>query len=96
MVEFMAQILVNGHAEVAPTLTEDEECWFLPIFGVYNQTKPGQVRDVFDSSSIFEGMSLNSVLLTGPDFTNNLLGVLMRFHWESVAISADIEQMFYC
>ncbi|XP_053387241.1 uncharacterized protein LOC123539924 [Mercenaria mercenaria] len=96
MVGFMTKILVNGHAEVAPVLGEDEECWFLPIFGVYNPKKPGHVRAVFDSSSTFKGVSLNSVLLTGPDLTNSLLGVLMRFRRESVAISADIEQMFYC
>ncbi|XP_045210756.2 uncharacterized protein LOC123562171 [Mercenaria mercenaria] len=96
MTEFMGKILLNGHAEVAPDLLDGEECWYLPIFGVYNSKKPGKIRGVFDSSAAYQGVSLNSVLLTGPDLTNNLLGVLMRFRRELVAVAADIEQMFYC
>ena len=40
-------------------------------------------------------MSLNDVLLTGPDLTNSLIGVLLRFRKERVALTADIEQMFF-
>ena len=39
---------------------------------------------------------MNSVLLQGPDLTNSLLGVLLRFRRELVAVSVDVEQMFYC
>lgn len=31
----------------------------------------------------------------GPDLTNNLLGILLRFSREVFAIAADIQQMFY-
>lgn len=51
---------------------------------------------VFDSSAQFDGVSLSEVLLSGPDLNNTLLGVLLRFRKEPVAITADIEQMFYC
>ncbi len=50
---------------------------------------------VFDSSAPYQGISLNDVLLSGPDLNNTLLGVLLRFRKEQVAISADIQQMFY-
>lgn len=93
---FMGKILENGHAEVAPSLGEREECWYLPTFGVFHPQKPGQIRVVFDSSAKHLGISLNDVLLTGPDLNNTLLGVLMRFRKEKVAILADIQQMFYC
>ena len=33
--------------------------------------------------------------LTGPDLTNQLIGVLIQFLEEHVAIMADIEAMFY-
>ncbi|XP_042281759.1 uncharacterized protein LOC121906755 [Thunnus maccoyii] len=93
---FMGKILENGHAEVAPSLGESEECWYLPTFGVFHPQKPGQIRVVFDSSAKHLGISLNDVLLTGPDLNNTLLGVLMRFRKEKVAILADIQQMFHC
>ena len=61
----------------------------MPIFGVYNPQKQCQVRAVFDSLATFQGVSLNSVLLSGPDLTNSILGVLLRFRRETVAISVD-------
>ncbi|XP_057696128.1 uncharacterized protein LOC130918450 isoform X1 [Corythoichthys intestinalis] len=94
-ISFMEKMLKKGHAELAPPLSDSEECWYLPIFGVYHPRKPKQIRVVFDSSAQFNGMSLNDVLLTGPDLNNKLFGVLIRFRKEAVAFTADIEQMFY-
>ena len=94
-VTFMQRIFDQDHAELAPPLTNREECWYLPTFGVYHPHKPGQIRVVFDSSAKHLGVSLNDVLLTGPDLNNSLLGVLMRFRCEQVAFTADIEQMFH-
>lgn len=96
VIEFMDQLIQNHHAEVAPPISSDDECWYLPLFGVYHPKKPNKIRLVFDSSSKCGGQSLNDVLLSGPDLTNSLLGVLMRFRREEVAIMADVEQMFYC
>ncbi|KAI7789362.1 hypothetical protein IRJ41_022847, partial [Triplophysa rosa] len=93
---FMGKVFSNNHAEEAPPLMEGEECWYLPLFGVYHPKKPGNIRVVFDSGARHEDVSLNDVLLSGPDLNNTLLGVLMRFRKEAVAITADIEQMFYC
>lgn len=95
-VDFMQKIFDNDQAELAPPLQPGEECWFLPIFGVYHPQKPGKIRVVFDSSAQFEGISLNDILLTGPDLNNTLLGVLLRFRREQVAVTVDVEQMFYC
>ena len=38
---------------------------------------------------------MNKVLLPGPDLMNNLIGVLMRFRKENIAVMCDIEQMFH-
>lgn len=91
----MQKVFDHHHAELAPPLHEKEECWYLPTFGVYHPRKPDQIRVVFDSSARYHGVSLNDVLLTGPDLNNSLLGVLLRFRREPVAITADIEQMFH-
>ncbi|XP_062600197.1 uncharacterized protein LOC134261817 [Saccostrea cucullata] len=94
-ISFMNKVFSKGHAEKAPELKDGEECWFLPIFGVYHAKKQNQIRMVFDSSAVFQGHSLNSALLSGPDLTNSLHGILLRFRKEKVAVTGDIEQMFH-
>lgn len=93
--DFMQKIFDHGHAEIAPPISMDSECWYLPLFGVYHPKKPDSIRMVFDSSARHEGLALNDVLFKGPDLTNNLLGVLLRFRKDEIAITGDIEQMFY-
>ena len=93
--EFMQKMLDNEHAEYVPALKEGTECWYLPTFGVYHPQKPDQIRVVFDSSAQYDGISLNEVLLSGPDLNNSLIGVLLRSRRQPVAVTADIRQMFY-
>ena len=83
---FMKEILDNDHAERAPPLDENKECWYLPLFGVYHPKKPTQICGVFDSSAKHQGIALNDVLLSGPDLANSLLGVLLRFRTEPVQL----------
>ena len=68
--------------------------WYLPHHPVTNPNKPGKVRRVSNAASVFKGNSLNSNLLTGPVLINNLVGLLLRFRENPVAVSADIEAMF--
>lgn len=70
---FMRKIFDRDQAELAPPLSEGDERWYLPIFGVYHPRNPTQIRVVFDSSAQYSGVSLNDVLLTGPDLNNSLL-----------------------
>ena len=49
---------------------------------------------VFDGADRFGGLWLNDHLLQGPDLTNGLLGVLLRFRRGKIAFSADIKAMF--
>ena len=37
---FLKKVFDNEHAEIAPPLEMDEECWYLPVFGVYHPRKP--------------------------------------------------------
>ena len=57
--------------------------------------KPRKIRVVFDCSAQFAVRSLNQELLTGPDLTNLIVGVLTRFRQAEVTFMADIESMFY-
>ena len=49
---------------------------------------------VFDDAALHDGVSLNSQLNRGPDLTNSLLGVLLRFRKERIEFAANIQSMF--
>ncbi|XP_031555224.1 uncharacterized protein LOC116292114 [Actinia tenebrosa] len=76
-------------------VTEPGKVWYLPHHGVYHPHKPNKIRVVFNCSAKYNGTSLNSQLLQGPDLTNSLIGVLQRFRREPIAIMGDIEAMFH-
>ena len=54
---------------------------------MYQPHKPDKLRIVFDCAAKHEGTSLNSVLMSGPDIMNSIVGVLTRFRIESVALT---------
>ena len=97
--EFMKRIFDRSHASYIPKeqlQTTPDQVWYLSHFDVHHPKKPEQIRVVFDCSAAFDNKSLNKLLLQGPDLMNSLIGVLMRFRKEYVAITCDIEQMFHC
>ena len=53
-------------------------------------TKAGKVRVVFDCSVEYLRYSLNKQLIPGPDLTNQIVGVLIRFREEQVAFMRDM------
>jgi hypothetical protein len=96
--DFMEDILDKEYAEEVPDSEIDRgdgKVWYIPHHGVYHPRKPEKIRVVFDCSAKYAGLSLNDTLLQGPNLTNNLVGVLLRFRRYPVAILADIEKMFY-
>ena len=47
-------------------------------------SKSGKIRVVFDCSVEFQERSINKELLSGPDLTNQIIGVLTRFREEKL------------
>jgi len=91
-------LLLKGFAEVVP----DEEIegkngrtWYLPHHNVVNPNKPDKLRIVFDCAAEYAGTSLNKKVLQGPDLTNKMIGVLLKFREGPVAVMGDIEAMFH-
>ncbi|KAL7833114.1 hypothetical protein SRHO_G00301320 [Serrasalmus rhombeus] len=94
---FIDKIFKKGYtvrlkgADSEPT---EGRTWYLPHHGVRHPVKQ-KLRVVFDCRASFQGTSLNQQLLQGPDLSSSLVGVLLRFRQEIVAVMADVEAMFY-
>ena len=56
--------------------------------------KKSTLHVVFDCGVTFNGTSLNSQFLQGPNLPSSLLGVLTRFRQEPGALMGVIQQMF--
>lgn len=73
---------------------EEGKVRYIPYHGVHHPRK-GSLHVVLDCGATFQGASLNSKLLQGPNLTSSLLGVLVRFRLEPVAYMGDIQAMFH-
>lgn len=95
--DVMTQLLDKKYAEEVPQDCKPDSgnVWYLPHHPVMTDKKPDKVRIVLDCASKCQGVSLNDVVLQGPDLTNNLLRVLVRFRQQPVALMVDIERMFH-
>ena len=68
---------------------------YLPCHPVKNINKPDKIRIVFDAGAKTKNASLNTHLLKGPDFLNNLVGVLLKFRQRKYAVMDNITQIFH-
>ena len=78
----MQDYIDKGHAERVPEEElEVNNCkiWYLPHQPVTHRLKPEKVRLVFDCAAKYKDQSLNMQLLQGPDLTNNVVGIVIRF-----------------
>ena len=95
---FMKTLIEEGHAERVPEDSlrrKDKKVWYIPHHGVYHPRRPGKIRVVFDCAARLKDIGLNDMLIQGPDLTNSLVGVLLRFRQEEVAVTADVKAMFH-
>ena len=94
--EFMSNMLERGFAEKVPifNVNKNHSVCYITHHGVYSEQK-GKLRVVFDASQKSHGVSLNDMLLQGPNLTNSLVGLFIRFRLEPIAFSCDTEKMFY-
>ena len=67
---------------------------YLPHHPVMHPKKK-KLSIVFDCAARFQGQCINDLLIQGPDGTNSLLGVLLRFRAHPIAVAADIKEMFH-
>ncbi|XP_058444291.1 uncharacterized protein LOC131425967 [Malaya genurostris] len=75
--------------------TDDKKVWYLPLNVVLNPKKPGKVRIVWDAAATVQGVSLNSMLLKGPDLLGPLVSVIVGFRERKIAFGGDIREMYH-
>ena len=87
---------------IARKLTKSElEAYDGPIHYVLHHevillnSKSTPVRIVFNTSAKYMGHALNEYWSKGPDLLNSLLGVLIRFRENEVALIGDIKKMYH-
>lgn len=74
---------------------DQAKVWYLPLNVVLNPKKPEKVRLVWDAAAQVRGISLNSMLLPGPDLLVPLPAVLQPFRERAVAFGGDLKEMFH-
>ena len=70
--------------------------YYLPHHTVFKQSSlTTKLRVVFDGSSkTTNGLSLNDILLVGPNVQQDLFSILLRFRIHKYVLIADIEKMY--
>ena len=87
----MEDMVQKGYAEKSFQQVQQGKTWFIPHHGEYHPSKPGKIRVVFDCSAEYDGVSINKKLMSVPDFTNQIISILVKFRKDFVAVMADIE-----
>ena len=67
---------------------------YIPHHGVYHPAKPEKIRVVFDCNEKYGQTSINQELMSGPDLTNQIVGVLLRFREGRITFMAGTDAMF--
>lgn len=95
IVDYQAKGYAHKLSDEESTSSDPNRVWYLPLGVVQNPNKPGKVRVVWDAAAKTSGVSLNSMLLAGPDLLTSLPSVLFRFRQRQIAITGDIKEMFH-
>ncbi len=74
----MKDLISKGYSERVPAEDlgrSDGEVWYIPHHGVYHPGKESSVLSLTCGAK-FQGTSLNTQLLQGPDLTSSPIGVI--------------------
>ena len=95
----MKDIVAKGYARKSTTEAASEKTQYLPHHSVYHANKSGKRRVLFNLSVeedvLTERRCLNKELLSRLDLTNQIVGVLLRFREEQIAVIGDIKAMYH-
>ncbi|XP_062710566.1 uncharacterized protein LOC134288752 [Aedes albopictus] len=95
--EFIDEYRALGHCR---EIQEDEDppgtqAYYLPHHCVLKPSSSStKLRVVFDATAKASGLSLNDVLMTGPNSQSELFTIVMRFRTHPIVFSADVSKMY--
>ena len=97
--QFIQEFVQIGHMEEVhrnKIHVPATNCFYLPRHCVIKDaSSTTKLRVVFDASAkSTSGVSLNDRLMVGPQLQKVLFGILIRFRFHQVALSADIAKMY--
>ena len=90
-------MISKGYAEKVSEgeeIGEPGKVWYIPHHRVYHPRK-NKLCVVFNCAVNYMGHSLDKELLQRPDLTSSLIGVMLQFRQECIAVTPDIEGMFH-
>ncbi|XP_077266386.1 uncharacterized protein LOC143899738 [Temnothorax americanus] len=96
--KFMQEYIDLGHMREVDESTEStpSQSYYLPHHAVRKETSTTtKFRVVFNASSKTDtGISLNDVLMVGPNQQEDLFSILVRFRTFLIALTADVVKMY--
>ena len=92
---FIADMIAKVYARKADNNDKSGKNIIHSTSCVVHPAKPGKVCVVIDCSAEYRGTSLNNQLISGPDLTNQVVGVLTTFREKQVIFNADVDAMFH-
>ena len=94
--ETMNDYISKYASEVPADKIKVSEANYLPHSAVIRDDKTtSKTRIVFDASAKYNGKSMNDRLLAGPPVHPDIVGILLRFRLQRVAVVGDISKMFF-
>ncbi|XP_072400607.1 uncharacterized protein [Diabrotica undecimpunctata] len=93
--QFIKEYIDLGHMSLAED-QDDKNGFFLPHHCVLKaESTTTQLRVVFDGSAKSStGVSLNDLMMVGPNVQDNLFYILLRFRKHNYVLSADVAKMY--
>ncbi|KAK9712350.1 hypothetical protein QE152_g24970 [Popillia japonica] len=94
-VNFMEEYQALGHMTAIDESEQNESLYHLPHYAVFKDTSATTKMGVV-SSKPDDGLSLNSVLQTGPVIQDDIFSIMLRFRTHLIVSTADITKMYRC
>lgn len=94
--DFMQEYIDLGHCSRVDSPSDDGPHYYIPHFAVENpDSTTTKLRVVFDCSCKTDnGVCLNDLLMVGPTIQKDLIGHLLYFRSQPIALTGDLTKMY--